>query len=307
VSGAASVMTVQGPVSADTLGVVLPHEHLFCDVLREYRSDGLLDDRQLVTEELERFRLSGGGTVVELTGSTLGRKPEALRALSEDTGVHIVMGCGGYRDPYLADAGVDRMSVSALSERLLAEIEDGVGAGQVRPGIIGEIGTNCAWVSALEERMLRAAARAHLASGLTISLHAARWPVGRDILAVLDHEDVPHNRVVVGHLDTVDDPAYHLELARSGCYVEFDGFASASEYDVRRNVRKVTAVAEAGHLDRLLVSHDLFRLSHFQAYGGVGLSFLLDVVLDHLRTAGFAENDLHQLLVENPARALTGT
>lgn len=301
-----TVMTVVGPVSADALGVVLPHEHMFCDILREYRSGGLLDDTALMVEELGAFRAGGGGTIVELTGTTLGRQPEKLRDVSIQTGVHVVMGCGGYRDPYLKDAGIDRLSVEAIAETLLDEIENGVGESRVRPGIIGEVGTDRAWVSAREERMLRAAARAQVRSGLALSLHAARWPVGREILGILDHEGVDPSRVIVGHLDTVDDPGYHIELAQAGCFVEFDGFSTDLPYDVDRNVRKIVAVAEAGHLDRLLISHDLFRLSHFGAYGGVGFGFIQRVVVDKLRCAGLSAEDLDQVTRVNPRRALSG-
>ena len=39
-----TVMTVTGPVSANELGVVLPHEHVFTNTMREYRGNGLLHD-----------------------------------------------------------------------------------------------------------------------------------------------------------------------------------------------------------------------------------------------------------------------
>lgn len=303
---AGRVMTVDGPVDAAELGVVLPHEHLFCNTLREYRSDGLLDDRALMEREVAAFHAAGGGTIVELTGSTLGRRPEDLRAVSRATGVHVVMGCGLYRDPYLADTGIDRLSVAALAAAMVAEIVDGVGDTGIRPGVIGEVGTDAAWVSAREERSLRAAARAQVATGLTLSLHAARWPVGRLILPILEQEGVAATRVIVGHLDTVRDSPYHVELARQGCYVEFDGFSTTHEYDLERMVRDIVAVADAGFLDRLLISHDLFRQSHLTAYGGVGFAFILEHVTGRLRAAGFGEDELRRVLVDNPRAALTG-
>lgn len=65
--GAASVMTVRGPVSAMDLGITLPHEHVFVDLLREYRAVGLLADEALAAEELTRFRDAGGTTLVDCT------------------------------------------------------------------------------------------------------------------------------------------------------------------------------------------------------------------------------------------------
>lgn len=298
------VMTVLGPVPADRLGVVLPHEHLFCNTLAEYRSDGLIDDVGLIVAELSRFKAAGGGTVVELTCPNIGRRPDLLRQVSEASGVHIVMGCGYYRDPYLAGTDLDRLTVAQIGERLTGEIGHGVDG--VRPGIIGEVGADARWVSALEERALRAAAWAQRRTGLTVTLHAARWPVGRDLLDILAEGEVPMDRVIVGHLDTVNDPQFHLEVARRGCWVEFDGFTTAVAYDTERIAGFVARLVDEGHGSRVLLSHDLFRLSHFHAYGGVGFTYLLDQVPRVLKAHGVGDDVVTAMLTTNPQRALAG-
>ena len=43
----ATVMTVTGPVAAADLGVTLPHEHVFLDLTREYRGNGLLNEARI--------------------------------------------------------------------------------------------------------------------------------------------------------------------------------------------------------------------------------------------------------------------
>ncbi|HEU4973851.1 MAG TPA: hypothetical protein VFT50_02085 [Baekduia sp.] len=302
----ATVMTVRGPVEADALGVTLPHEHLIVDTVREYRGDGLLHDEQLAVAELARFGAAGGGTLVELSTVEIGRDPEALRRISQAADVHVVMGCGHYRDPYLDRGWFDRMSVDEIAARLVSEIDDGAGATGVRPGIIGEIGADRAFVSAAEERSFRAAARAHAATGLTVTTHAARWPVGRAQLALLREEGVDPRRVVVGHCDTVPDPAYHLELAEAGCFVEFDTVGTGTEHDLRDIERYVLALRAAGRLDQVLLSHDVFLRSHLHAHGGCGYAFLLEEFLPRLRAAGLGEDELTLLLVDNPRAALTG-
>ena len=136
-----NVMTVLGPVSAVDLGVTLPHEHLFIDLLREYRGTGLLHDEALAIEEVAAYRAAGGATIVDCTSEGLGRRPEALRRVSEATGVRIVMGSGHYRRPYLDEAHIDRF-VSRCSSRtsIVRDITEGVGDTGIRAGIIGEIG-----------------------------------------------------------------------------------------------------------------------------------------------------------------------
>lgn len=205
----ATVMTVRGPVGAMDLGVVLPHEHVFIDLLAEYRGTGLLADETLAIEEVGRFREAGGATIVDCTSEGLGRRPEALRRVAEATGVSIVMGSGHYRRPYLDEARLDALSVDALADGIVRDIEVGVDDTGIRAGIIGEVGCDRV-LSAVEERALRAAARAHRRTGVAITTHAARWPVGDAQLDLLVEEGADPGRVIIGHCDMVPDPGYHL-------------------------------------------------------------------------------------------------
>ncbi|HET8604985.1 MAG TPA: hypothetical protein VFM09_13735 [Marmoricola sp.] len=299
------VMTVLGPVPSEDLGTTLPHEHVFVDLVREYRGNGLLNDPVLAVEEMRAYAAAGGRTLVDCTSAGLGRDPRRLVEVARETGLHIVMGCGWYRDPYLPDE-LDRLSVDALADVVVREIEDGVDGSGVRAGIIGEVGADRAWISAREERAFRAAARAHHRTGLTITTHAARWPVGIPQLDLLAEERVNPHRVVVGHCDMVPDPDYHLELARRGAWVEFDTVQGESEYDVGRRVAWLRNLAEHGHLDQVLLSQDVCLRSDLRASGGPGYTYVVTAFADVLREAGFSEDELHLLLVENPRRALTG-
>lgn len=299
------VMTVTGLVRADTLGLVLPHEHLFCNTLREYRSDGLMNNEELVIRDLTRFASSGGGCIVDVTSAELGRDPEALRRVSLATGLPLVMGSGHYRDPYLDRGYFDRMSVDDLAQILVDEFRHGIGPNRVRPGIIGETGCDSSYVSATEERALRVAARAQLATGLAMTLHAARWPVARQMLPILQQEGVAADRIIVGHLDTVADREFHIELAARGHFVEFDGFSSTNEYDLSSGIDSIVAVVAAGFIDRVLISHDLFRTSHLPEYGGVGFSFIPTVVTAALLERGFSREQVFTITTTNPQAALS--
>lgn len=300
----ASVMTVVGAVEPTSLGRVLPHEHLFANTLREYRSTGLTDDEGVALAALIRFRETGGRTLVDVTPVELGRRPDALRRLSEQSGVHIVMGCGHYRDPYLDQAFFDTHRTADIADRMILEINEGIDGSGVRPGIIGEIGADQAVVSAIEERSIRAAGIAHRETGLAITLHAARSTVGRDMLRILDEERVPRERVILGHLDTVRDRDYFFDMARSGVMLEFDGFITTNEYETSRDIGHLLALIEAGYEDQLLISHDAFLTSHFAEFGGPGLTRINETILPRLRAEGVSEAQLIALTERNPQRLL---
>jgi predicted metal-dependent phosphotriesterase family hydrolase len=300
------VMSVSGPVEASALGVVLPHEHVFADLVREYRGTGLLNDEHLARLELALLRDAGGRTLVDLTLDEIGRDPAALARVAEASGVTIIMGCGHYRDPYLNRDWFDRHAVDAIADEIVAEIEEGANGTGIRPGIIGEIGADKWYISATEERSFRAAARAHLRTGLTISTHAARWPVGVEQARLLAEEGVDPRRVIIGHADTVPIPEYHLSLARLGCFVCFDSIGTGTEYDLSRAVDYVMALVRAGFSDQVLLSHDVFLRGHLRADGGPGYGFLLTDFLPMLVDAGLDAEEARSFVTRNPVHALTG-
>ncbi len=299
------VMTVTGPVPGSDLGIVLPHEHVFFNHMKEYRGDGLMQDERLAAIELERLVAAGCRTLVDVTSNGIGRQPEMLRRVSVATGLQIVMGSGWYREPFLDRAYFDAHTTDEVAAAIVRDIEVGVGDTGVRAGIIGEIACDRV-ISAAEERSFRAAARAHLRTGVTISTHAARWPVGMAQLDILVQEGVDPRRVIIGHSDTVHDPAYHVALAERGAWVQFDTVDGDSDYDNMLEIEFIRNLVRAGHLGRILLSQDICLRSQFATYGGIGYTFLLTHFVPMLRVAGLSPEQITMILEDNPRRALTG-
>jgi predicted metal-dependent phosphotriesterase family hydrolase len=328
----AEVMTVTGPVRADTCGRTLPHEHLFINEMREMRSVGLVNDEQMLAEELAAFVAAGGKTIVELTTTELtgGAAPDpggylsgvpdsglpvhgsravnhvhATVELAKRTGINIVLGTGHYRDPYFDDGWLVHHSVEQVAKRMCEDALVGFPGTRVRAGVIGEIGADKWFISALEERSFRAAALAHLDTGLTITTHAARWPVGIPQLDLLTAAGVDPRRITVGHCGNVNIPEYHLELARRGAYVQFDTIRGQSAYDIRIRADFVVNLRSEGYLDRVLLSHDICEKDQMMSYGGCGYSYLFEHFCGVLRQRGLAEEEVEQLITVNPQRALS--
>lgn len=301
-----TVMTVLGPVDADQLGFTLMHEHLFINLLPEYRLDGLLNDRSLMVEEALAFKRAGGSTIVECTSGGLQRRPEQLRQVAEETGLNIVMGSGFYRDPYLNRAWFDENDVDAIADVIVTDLEVGAEGTGIRSGIIGEVGADRWYISAAEERSFRAAARAHQRTGRTITTHSARWPVGLAQLDVLESEGVDLRRVVIGHCDSVPEPSYHEAIAKRGAWVQFDTIRGNTAYDTKIRVEFILNLFEKGRGHQVLLSHDVCRRLHLKISGGFGFDYIPTKFLPELRKAGLGDREIEQLTVGNPRRALTG-
>jgi phosphotriesterase-related protein len=302
-------------VAATDLGLTLVHEHIFINLLREFRGDGWLGDGAAAVEELARFREAGGGTVVELTLRGMGRQTTALVGVSEKTGLHIIVGTGLYRLQYYDLDWVDRNSIGEIAAWMVSEIEDGIDGTQIRAGIIGEIGCD-EFITPREERVFRAAARAQRQTGVPITTHAARWPVGHAQLDVLESEGADLRSVIVGHSDSVASPnwfsredahAYHESLANRGPFIAFDHFGGwASPHDDQRSMDYVLNLVRKGLTAQVLVSHDVCFKSGLRMHGGNGYDYLLTTIVPQLRDRGLSDEALQTILVENPRRALSG-
>lgn len=300
----AQAMTVLGPVALDDLGVTLPHEHLFLDLWKEFGREGVFNDVELAISEVQDYVAVGGATLVDVTPRDMGRNPTKLAEVARRTGLNIIMGTSYYRHPYVDRDWFDRHSVDEVAATLIEDLVVGADGTGVRAGIIGEVASEREWISATEERSFRAAARAHLATGATISTHAACFPAGIPQLDLLASEGVDERRVIIGHCDTVPDSDYHRAIARRGAWLEFDTIRRTNEFELGLRVRFLAELAEAGHLDQLLLSHDICLRTHLQAYGGSGYSFVVREFIPRLAANGFSDADVRTLLIDNPRRAL---
>ena len=306
------VMTVSGPIPPEKLGFTLPHEHTGIYLWHtEKRWDywELTPDEDLIVEELRDFRRRGGASIVDLTADGVGRDPHRLRRMASASGLNVVMGAGWYRGSYYpAELLVDRRSVGELADMIVAEFEHGVRDTGIRPGIIGEIGTDKPWVSPAEERVHRAAARASLATGMAITTHGVQSDVGLAQLRVFTEEGVDPSRVVIGHADSYLNLDFYLGVLDAGANLQFDflghrfGVEEALE---PRLVETIVELLERGFAGQLLLSQDTCHNRQLKAYGGFGYVYLHQHFLPTLRTAAVGEGEIRTMTIDNPARILT--
>ncbi len=306
------VQTVLGPVSPDALGFVLPHEHTRCvlwQIPARWDYWELTGEDDLIVPELARFRELGGTCLVDVTLAAIGRDPERLRRLATATGLHLVMGCGWYRGAYYPpDALVDRRSVAELCDLLVAEIVVGADGTDVRPGIIGEIGSDKPWLSAQEERVFRAVGRASRETGLAVTTHAVMSDVGLAQLRVLEEAGADPTRVVIGHADSYPVLDHWLAIMERGASIELDFLGMLFTPQERRaEPRLIPLLLDLlgrGHAERILLSQDVCHNEQLRHYGGNGYTYLQEAFLPHLRDAGVGETEIRQMTETNPRRLL---
>ena len=304
-----SIQTVLGPIEPADLGVTLMHEHTLVDAWEwggRLGYDSTVDDEELLVEELACYRNAGGSALVDVTPIGLRRDPSGMRRLAEATGLHIIMGCGWYRER-VYPAYIHELSTNALAEMLVKELEEGVEGG-IRPGIIGEIGTERFHVTPAEEKVFRAAARAQRATGATVTTHTTHFgDLAHEQMDILMEEGVPPERIVIGHLGERRGVKGELAIAERGVYVEIDHVgrpASAGTQPEWRRARNVAELVQAGYLDRVLISMDICANSLLHWNGGHGFDYLLTTFVPLLREEGLTDEQIRIILVDNPIRVL---
>ena len=305
------IQTVLSRVSPDSIGLTLPHEHTYCELWHVWdRHDFAhqFPDEDTLVEELSAFKKCGGSCVVDVTVRGIARNPLGERKLSERTGLSIIMGTGWYREPwYPPEDLIDRKSVDELSEVMIREFQEGVGETGIKPGIIGEIGSHKSWVTGQEERVFRAAARAAKVTGLTVTTHSTFSEVGLWHLKILEEEGADPGRVIIGHVHGYPFLDYCLKLIERGACIQFDTFGRTSPVVVHREAKIVKLILELldrGHVDRILISHDIYLAENLKTFGGNGYDYIPTTLLPLLKEKGVSEDDIQAITVLNPRRLL---
>ena len=117
-----------------------------------------MNEPKELTNELQLYKVAGGGTICEL--SVVGmrcdpHRPELLAEMSRDTGVNIVHATGFYLDGFLPE-WARLLSIREMADHMIGEISHGVGVRGVKCGVM-YIG--CSWpMTETERRALQAAA-----------------------------------------------------------------------------------------------------------------------------------------------------
>jgi len=332
-------MTVNGPIAAEALGVTLMHEHILNDcrcwwhapktperqylaggfvcmeILGELKQDPFvnkhnitLDDEPLAISELRAFANAGGQTVVEPTCRGIGRNPLALRRIAKAAGLNVVMGAGYYLGSS-HPAEVADMTVGDIANEIVREAVEGVDGTDVKIGLIGEIGVSSDF-TAEEEKSLRGAAQAQVRTGLPLMVHLPGWfRLGHRVLDVVAQEGADIRHTVLCHMNpSHDDFSYQSELAARGAFIEYDMIGMDFFYADQQvqcpsdeeAARAIVRLAEAGYLDRVLLSHDVFLKMMLTRYGGNGYAYVLRHFLPRLKRHGLDETALDQMMRANP-------
>jgi 5-phospho-D-xylono-1,4-lactonase len=307
------IQTVLGPVAPQDLGAVDAHTHLLRNAgpLVDQDPRFLLCLPEKAVEELELFKKSGGGCVVEMTPTGPGRDPEGLADVSRRAGIHIVAATGFAPWALYPGSGLETASLDRLTALLVEEISVGMDSGNglgpirrlyCRAGVIKAAVKER--MSQLEENFVRAALMAHAMTGAPVSVHTEKGRGARRFLKMLREYGVEPEAVILAHVLLDPDDGYLLGLASSGAYLILDGMGKPQYGLDSRIISRIEKFVTAGFERQLLLGTDLSKSSYWKSCGGApGFDYLLSDFVPALIERGIPCSMIDLMVKKNPSRA----
>jgi phosphotriesterase-related protein len=300
------LITTLGAKSADDVGLILPHEHIFVDLgpiaEENWRKATAAEVIPVMAPQIEAIQRQGVTALVECTPVGVGRRADIDRAVSEATGLPVLVPTGIYREPWIPAWALAASEVE-LRQWMLQELT----------GEIEESGVQAAWIklsagddgiTPAEAKLLRAAAGAGRETGAVIGSHTIRGRVVRDQLDILEAAGYTAERFIWIHTQAEADFNLHLEMAQRGAWLEYDSIGSERPGD-GWFIEHILRLLDAGYTDQLLLSHDRGWYDPSQPGGGIPkpFTYLVESFLPKLREAGADDAIIRKLTHDNPFRA----
>ena len=301
------LVTTLGYKSSSEVSFILPHEHIFVD-LRTWDTPGYAEADvdnvlQLMVPELEQAKAVGVTVIVECTTGGVGRRADIDRAVSEAADLPVVVPTGIYREPWIPD-WAHKASEAELTEWMLGELQDQIEESGVRAGWI-KLSAGDDGITDCEAKIMRAAAKAGKKTNAIIGSHTVKGRVVHDQLDIIEEAGYDPARFIWIHTQAEDDFELHLEMARRGAWLEYDGIGNSEWRADEYYVKNIQRLLDAGFEDQLLLSHDRGWYDPAQPGGGTPkpYTYIAELFLPKLRVSGLDDKLIRQLTHVNPFRA----
>ena len=312
-----TIKTIRGEITADQLGFVDIHEHLWksggMEVIED--KDFGIESIEKSREELKSFIAAGGNTIVDMQPLGLGRGVQELLEISEGLDCNVIAVTGFHKGSlYDKSHFVHRYSSEEIEEIILSEVVEGIEINDfagpiikrsaVKPGLI-KAGTSYYKVTALEDKLLRIVARVSLKTGIPINTHTQMGTMALEQIKIFKEEGVSPEKICIGHLDRNADPYYHELVLQEGVFVQYDCVARIKYHPVSDTVDIIKRMAELGYADKMMIGGDWGRNSYLKAYNGApGLEFIPKHFPQILLDYGVDQNVVEKMFYKNPMEFL---
>jgi phosphotriesterase-related protein len=314
----ATVETVNGPIDLDELGLTLIHEHFrTTDEAARLQFPHLYDeDAEWDAAIADANAVKGHGvtTVVEPSAMFLHRDARFSKRVADESGLNVILATGIYTYEHLPQPFMNR-DEDQLAEIFVHDIEQGMQGTDIKAAFI-KCAADEPGVTPNIEKVHRAAARASKQTGRPIMAHShPKSETGLKQMEVFSDEGVDPAKVQIAHTGDTDDLDYIERLLDTGCWIGMDRYGLDNFLPTEQRQATVLALLEKGHADRMFLSQDYCSTIDWfprevieqlkpQVLPNWSMTFLFEQVIPELKERGMADEQLDQMMVENPRRWL---
>ena len=312
------VETTGGSIDVEDLGLTLIHEHFrTTDEATRFQFPHLYDEQaewEAAIADANAVKGHGVRTVVEPSAMFLARDAVFSKRVADESGLNVVLATGIYTYDHLPQPFLNR-DEDAVAAIFVHEIENGIQETAVKPAFI-KCAADEPGVTPNIEKVHRAAARASQQTGKPIMAHsrpASR--TGLEQMRIFGEEGVDPAKVQVAHTGDTDDLDYIEQLLETGCWIGMDRYGLDIFLPTGQRNETVLTLLERGYADRMFLSQDYcstidWFAPEVQAYLKANevpdwsMTFLFERVIPELKERGMTEEQLDQMMVQNPKRWL---
>ena len=313
-----TVESVNGPIDLEELGLTLIHEHFRAtDEAARFQFPHLYDEQaewDVALSDANAVKGHGVRTVVEPSAMYLNRDARFSKRVADESGVQVILATGVYTYDHLPQVLMNRTE-DEIAEIFVHDIENGIQGTDIKAAFI-KCAADEPGVTPNVEKIHRAAARASNQTGRPILAHShPKSETGLAQMRVFEDEGVDPAKVQVAHTGDTDDLDYIERLLDTGCWIGMDRYGLDIYLPTEQRQATVLSLLEKGHADRMFLSQDwCSTLDYFTeaveeqlvptAAPNWSMTFLFEQVIPELKERGMTEEQLDQMMVENPKRWL---
>ncbi len=313
-----TVETVNGPIDVEELGLTLIHEHFRAtDEAARFQFPQLYDEQaewEAALADANAVKGHGVRTVVEPSAMFLNRDAAFSRRVADESGVQVILATGAYTYDHLPQVLMNRTE-DEIAGIFVHDIENGIQGTNIKAAFI-KCAADEPGVTPNVEKVHRAAARASNQTGRPIMAHShPKSETGLAQMRVFEEEGVDPAKVQVAHTGDTDDLDYIERLLDTGCWIGMDRYGLDIYLPTEQRQATVLALLGRAHADRMFLSQDwCSTLDYFTdaveeqlkptAAPNWSMTFLFEQVIPELKERGMTDEQLDQMMVENPKRWL---
>jgi phosphotriesterase-related protein len=319
------IHTVKGLIDTAQLGVTLMHEHIFVlspEINQNYPETWGDEETRLASAigRLRELKAKGVDTIVDLTVVGSGRHIPRIQRIAAEVDLNIIAATGMYTCSDLPQylqfrkQGSRFYGSEVLIEMFVKDIREGIAGTGVKAAIL-KCATDFQGVTPDVERVLRATAKAHQATGVPISTHThARTRGGLEQQRIFEEEGVDLSRVIIGHCGDTTDFEYLERLIEKGSYIGMDRFGIDTILPFESRVNTVAGLCQKGFAGKMVLSQDAACYNDWfpeESLARVAPKWnflhIINDVVPALKNRGVTDGQISTMLVENPRRIFDGS